>query len=149
MKQNNKTEYYLVNAESLPEVFVKVVEAKRCLETGEAATVAEAVERAGLSRSAFYKYKDAVVPFADMSRGRIVTFQVMLKDNQGVLSALLSIFAQSGANILTINQSIPVNGCAACTVSVEVSGLRATVEELMERMGGLNGVIKIDVLAGQ
>lgn len=140
--------YFIVEAGALPEIFLKVAEAKRMLETGEADTVNRAVQRVGISRSAFYKYKDAVQPFQDMKSGRIITFHAMLKDNPGVLSTVLSIFAASGANILTINQSIPINGCAALTVSAETSDMEMSVEELIHRLGEAGGVVKIEVLAG-
>lgn len=104
--------YYIVDAEALPEIFHKVVQARRMLDTGEAETVNQAVQLVGISRSAFYKYKDAVRPFQDMLHGRIVTFQMMLKDEPGILSHMLNLFASSGANILTINQGLPINGCA-------------------------------------
>ena len=98
--------YYIVAANALPEIFVKVAEAKRMMQTGEADTVGAATKQVGISRSAFYKYKDAVQPFNDMKAEHIITFYCMLKDNTGVLSSVLSVFATSGANILTINQSI-------------------------------------------
>ena len=91
--------YYIVDAEALPEIFRKVVDARRMLDTGEAETVNQEVQLAGISRSAFYKYKDAVRPFQDMLHGRIVTFQIMLKDEPGILSHVLNLFAGSGANI--------------------------------------------------
>ena len=106
-----KTKFYIVSADALPEIFIKVAEAKRMMQTGEADTVGAATRQVGISRSAFYKYKDAVQPFNNMKTGHIITFYAMLKDNPGVLSNVLSIFAGSGANILTINQSIPTNGC--------------------------------------
>ena len=99
--------------ERLPEIFVKVAEAKRMMQTGEAGHRGRRTRMAGISRSAFYKYKDAVQPFNDMKAEHIITFYCMLKDNTGVLSSVLAVFAASGANILTINQSIPTNGCAA------------------------------------
>ena len=99
--------YYIVAAEALPEIFLKVAEAKRMMQTGEADTVGAATRMAGISRSAFYKYKDAVQPFNDMKAEHIITFYAMLKDTAGVLSGMLSVFAASGTNILTINQSIP------------------------------------------
>ena len=110
-----KQKFYLVAADALPEVFLRVAEAKRMLQVGEAATVGEAARLVGISRSAFYKYKDAVQPFQNMHAGHIITFYALLKDNPGVLSNYLSIFANSGANILTINQTIPTNGCAGVT----------------------------------
>ena len=105
MDELGKTiKYYIVAADALPEIFIKVAEAKRMMQTGEVDTVGEATKRAGISRSAFYKYKDSVQPFNDMKSEHIITFYAMLKDTAGVLSRVLSVFASSGANILTINQ---------------------------------------------
>lgn len=143
-----KTKYYIVAAEALPEIFIKVAEAKRMMQTGEAGTVGAATRQVGISRSAFYKYKDAVQPFNNMKTGHIITFYIMLKDNPGVLSNVLSIFAGSGANILTINQSIPTNGCAAVTISAETSGLAESLEQLMGDVTALEGVLKFEILAG-
>jgi len=140
--------YYLVAAEALPDIFIKVAEAKRMLQTGEADTVGSATKQVGISRSAFYKYKDAVQPFNDMKAGRIITFYAMLKDNTGVLSSVLSIFANSGANILTINQSIPTNGCAAVTISAETSEMSETLDELISEVSAASGVVKFEILAG-
>ena len=143
-----KTKYYIVAAEALPEIFIKVAEAKRMMQTGEASTVGAATRQVGISRSAFYKYKDAVQPFNNMKTGHIITFYIMLKDNPGVLSDVLSIFAGSGANILTINQSIPTNGCAAVTVSAETSEMEETLEDLMAQVATAEGVVKFEILAG-
>ena len=143
-----KTKFYIVAAEALPDIFIKVAEDKRMMQTGEAETVGAATKQAGISRSAFYKYKDAVQPFNNMKSGRIITFYTMLKDNPGVLSNVLAIFAGSGANILTINQSIPTNGCAAVTISAETSDMEESLEELIGRVSGLEGVIRMEILAG-
>lgn len=140
--------YFLVEAAALPEVFLKVAEAKRMLETGEVSTVGEATAATGISRSAYYKYRDALMPFQNLMAGRIITFQMMLKDRTGVLSGILSILAYCGANILTINQTIPTNGWAMVTMSSETSDLRCSVEELMKRIGNLDGVVKAEVVAG-
>ena len=140
--------YYIVDAEALPEIFRKVVDARRMLDTGEAETVNQAVQLAGISRSAFYKYKDAVRPFQDMLHGRIVTFQIMLKDEPGILSHVLNLFAGSGANILTIKQGIPINGCAVVTVNAETSGLEGSLQELLARLNGAEGVLRGEILAG-
>lgn len=140
--------YYIVDAEALPEIFRKVVDARRMLDTGEAETVNQAVQLAGINRSAFYKYKDAVRPFQDMLHGRIVTFQIMLKDEPGILSHVLNLFAGSGANILTINQGIPINGCAVVTVNAETSGLEGSLQELLARLNGAEGVLRGEILAG-
>lgn len=126
--------YYIVEADALPEIFRKVVEARRMLDTGEAETVNQAVQLTGISRSAFYKYRDAVRPFQDMLHGRIVTFQIMMKDEPGILSQVLNFFADSGANILTINQGLPINGCAVVTVNAETSGLRGSLQELLAQL---------------
>ena len=140
--------YYIVDARALPEVFLKVAEAKRMLETGEAFTEGEATRRAEVSRSAFYKYKDMVMPFNNMRSGRIQTFYTLLKDKPGVLSTVLAIFASSGANILTINQSIPTNGCAAVTISAETSDMTESLEDLVNRVSSENEIIRFEILAG-
>ena len=140
--------YYIVDAKALPEVFLKVAEAKRMLETGEASTVGEATRQAEVSRSAFYKYKDMVMPFNNMRSGRILTFYTLLKDKPGVLSTVLAILAASGANILTINQSIPTNGCAAVTISAETSDMTDSLEELVHQVSSENEIIRFEILAG-
>ena len=140
--------YYIVEASALPEVFVKVAEAKRLLQTGQALTVNDATRLTGISRSAFYKYRDSVLPFQNMMTGRIITFQFMLHDQKGLLSSLLGIFAENKANIQTINSIIPTNGAALVTISAETIDLTITIEELLNRVGQLPGVIKAEVLAG-
>lgn len=140
--------YYIVEGSALPEIFRKVAEANRLLETGEAETVNDAVQKIGISRSAFYKYRDTVRPFNDMLSGRIITFQAILRDEPGVLSSILSIFATSGANILTINQSIPSNGCAAVTIAAATSGLLGTPEDMLRHMREQKGVLRFEILAG-
>ena len=140
--------YFIVEAEALPEIFLKVAQAKGLLETGEAATVNQATAMVGISRSAFYKYKDTVRPFNDMKSGRIVTVQFSLRDEPGVLSQLLNIFAETGGNILTINQGLPVNDCAVATIAAETSGLCLPLEELLSRTAAVQGVIRCEILAG-
>ena len=140
--------YFIVEASAMPEIFRKVAEAKRLLETGEETTVNRAAQAVGISRSAYYKYKDAVRPFTDMLHRSIVTFQTMLKDEPGILSGLLNVFAGTGVNILTINQNIPVNGCAVVTITAETSALRRSLEELLAAAGGSPGVLRCEILAG-
>ena len=140
--------YYLVAAEVLPEVILKVAEANRMLRAGEARTAQEAAKAVGISRSAFYKYRDAVQPFTELHTEHIVTFYALLKDVPGVLSNVLSIFAASGANILTINQSVPTDGCAAVTVSAETSPMTVTLEQLIAEASQLAGVVRFEILAG-
>lgn len=143
-----KPKYYIVEASALPEVFLKVVEAKHLLSTGKAATVNEATRMTDISRSAFYKYRDAIMPFQNMMTGRVITFQFLLYDEPGVLSAILSSFAKQGANILTINSIIPTNGCALVTISAETTEVTVSLEELLNLLGNTQGVIKAEVLAG-
>ena len=131
MAAGSKPKYYLVEASVLPEIFAKVIEAKELLETGQVRTVADAVARVDISRSAFYKYKDFVSPFQDMSRGHLVTFNLELLDRQGVLSSVLAIFAENGANILTINQSIPTSGVAPVTITAATENMQTTMEAFM------------------
>ena len=140
--------YYIVEAKALPEVFLKVAEAKWLLETGEVNTVNEAAKATGISRSAFYKYRDAIAPFQNMMAGRILTFQFLLRDVTGLLSSILTICAQSGANILTINQSIPTNGCASVTISAETTNMTEGVEEMVRALSVTTGVLKAEILAG-
>ena len=143
-----KPKYYLVDADMLPEIFLKVADAKERLQTGEAATVADAVGQVGISRSAFYKYKDAVHPFQDLKRGHIITFSLMLRDRPGALSGVLGVFAECSANILTINQSIPVNGAANVTISAETSAMTVEMEEMLTQLQAAEGVIRAEALAG-
>lgn len=140
--------YYLVEASAMPEVLLKVAEATRCLETGRAATVSEAVAMCGLSRSAYYKYRDSIKPFISSGQASMVTFHLVLEDAPGVLSGILREFALNGANILTINQSIPINGVASVTISARTESMSCDVSELMEKAGGLDGVAKIEIIAG-
>lgn len=140
--------YYIVEAEALPEVIRKVAQAKQLLEMGEKTTVNAAAQAVGISRSAFYKYKDAVRPFQDMLNGRIVTLQVTMRDEPGVLSGLLNLFAGTGVNILTINQNIPLDGKAMVTITAETSGLAHPLEDLLSLVERTAGVLKCEILAG-
>ena len=145
---SNKPKYYIVEASALPEVFLKVAEAKRLLSTGEASTVNEATRMTDISRSAFYKYRDAVLPFQNMMTGRIITFQLLLHDEPGLLSRVLDIFADSNANIITINSIVPTNGTAVVTVSAETMDLTVSLEEMLQALRAMQGIVKADILAG-
>ena len=146
MAKNPK--YYIVEASALPEVFLKVAEAKRLLSTGEATTVNDATRMTDISRSAFYKYRDAILPFQNMMTGRIITFQLLLQDEPGVLSIILSCFADRKANIITINSIVPTNGCAVVTISAETMDLTVSLEDLLRDLRQTKGVIKAEILAG-
>ena len=108
----------------------------------------EVAKITGISRSAYYKYRDAILPFQNMMNGRIITFQFLLHDEQGVLSTILTDFAQMGANILTINSIIPTNGCALVTISAETTEVSVTLEELLSRLQEIPNVLKAEILAG-
>lgn len=140
--------YFIVEAQAMPEVIQKVAQAKQLLEMGEESTVNAAAKAVGISRSAFYKYKDAVRPFNDMLHGRIVTIQVMLRDEPGVLSGVLNLFAGTGLNVLTINQNIPVGGQALVTITAETSNLAQPLEHLIGEGKKTPGVLKFEILAG-
>lgn len=144
----NKDKFYIVEASALPEVFLKVAEVKRLLSTGEAETVNDATRMIGISRSAFYKYRDAIMPFQNMMTGRIITFQFLLQDQQGVLSLILKLFAENGANIQNINSVSPSNGCAFLTITAETIGLTLSLEDLLHRLESVPGVIRAEILAG-
>ena len=145
---STKPKYYIVEASALPEVFLKVAEAKRLLSTGEASTVNEATKMTDISRSAFYKYRDAVLPFQNMMTGRIITFQMLLHDEVGLLSKILGIFTEAKANIITINSIVPTNGTAVVTISAETMDLTMSLEAMLHRINDCKGVVKAEVLAG-
>ena len=144
MEQASK--FLLVDQEVLPEVFLKVIEAKDYLQSGKAASSSEAARMAGLSRSAFYKYKHSVYKYTE-STSSIITLYTVLSDRPGVLSSLISAISSAGANILTINQNIPVSGVAAVSVSARTEGLQMTLDELLQNLRQLNGVERIENIA--
>ncbi len=148
MEQSQKPKYFIVESTVLPEIYLKVAEAKRLLETGEERTVNAATRRSGISRSAFYKYKDAIRPFQDMLHGRIVTIQILLRNEPGALSSVLNLLADQGGNVLTINQAIPNGSAAAVTVGLETGGLAGGLEELLAELRARPGVVRCEVLAG-
>ena len=148
MKKSTKPKYYIVKASALPEVFLKVVEAKRLLATGEAATVNDATNLTGIGRSAFYKYRDTITPFQDIGSSRILTFQILLHDEPGSLSKLLAVISHHQANIMTINSTIPTDGCGVVTIAAETNQLEVPLEDLMEEFRQVPGVIQADILAG-
>lgn len=145
---NQAPGYLLVESKVLPDVFLKVIEAKRLIASGRARSVNEAVKKAGISRSAFYKYKDSVHPFNESAGGRIMTLHTMLRDEAGVLSHLTGLLYRCGANILTINQNIPVAGIAPVTVSARVEGIQMTLDEMLMEIRKIDGVENIEVVSG-
>lgn len=143
-----RSKLYIVEGSMLPEVFIKVCEAKEYLETGAADTVAEAVAKAGISRSAFYKYKDAITPFRDIKRDQVLTLSILMHDRPGALSAVLAIFADNRVNILTINQSISANGAAMVTLSIMADAMSISLDELRAQVEALPAVMRLELLAG-
>jgi len=139
--------YYVVREELLPEAILKTIQVKEMLSRGEAATVHEAVERAGLSRSAFYKYKDGVYAMNELERERIATIALDLEHRSGVLSNVLGLVASLEGNVLAMNQSIPLQGFANVVISVDVSQLSGELSSLLELLRNQAGVRKATVIA--
>ena len=138
--------YYVVREDLLPEGILKTEQAKDLLRRGEASTVHEAAERVGLSRSAFYKYKDGVYPLEQASRERIATLSMDLEHRSGVLFQVLGMLAQGGGNVLTISQSIPLQGMANVVVTLDISGLAGPLAELVDRLRSQDGVKRAAVV---
>ena len=143
----DKIQYYVLKEKAVPEVLLKVVEAKRLIDSGKTASVQEATESVGISRSSFYKYKDDIFPFYDNTKGKTITLVVQMDDKQGLLSDLLHVVAVYRANILTIHQSIPVNGVATLTLSVEVREDTENVSSMIDELEVLDGIHYVKILA--
>ena len=144
-----KSKYFVVKQKAVPEVLLKVVEAKRLLESEKVETVQEATERTGISRSSFYKYKDDIFPFHQNAKGKTITFVIQMDDEPGLLSDVLKIVAEFRANILTIHQSIPINGIASLTLSVEVLPNTGDISQMIEEIEEKSGVQYLKILASE
>lgn len=142
-----KDNYYVVKQKALPEVLLKVVEAKRLLESQRAMTVQEATDRVELSRSSFYKYKDDIFPFRDNTKGKTVTFVIQIDDEPGLLSQVLGKIADYKANVLTIHQTIPINGIASLTMSVDILNETGNSSHMIEDIESLTGVHYLKILS--
>ena len=142
-----KEKYFLVRQKAVPEVLLKVVEAKKLLESEKVLTIQEATDVVGISRSSFYKYKDDILPFYDNTKGKTVTFVLQMDDERGLLSDLLRIVAVYKANILTIYQSIPVNSVATLTLSGEVRSDTGSLSAMAEEMEAMRGIHYVKILA--
>ncbi|MGN1328942.1 MAG: ACT domain-containing protein [Eubacterium sp.] len=141
----DKIKYYLVNSSILPEVFPKVITAKNLLASGEAASVSQAVRMAGISRSAYYKYKDAIFEYNTQDSDETATINAKLKDNAGVLSALMSEIYKAGANVLSVNQSVPVNSVADVSVTVRIAEMNISSDELVNSIKVIDGVTAVSL----
>jgi len=139
--------FYVVTKKAVPEVLLKVVEAKRLLDSEKVLTVQEATERVGISRSSFYKYKDDIFPFHENSKGRTINLVMQMDDEPGALSEVLRIVAEYQANILTIHQSIPINGIASLTMSIEVLQATRDLSEMIEEMRNKEEIHYVKILA--
>lgn len=141
------TEYYVVKKKAVPEVLLNVVEAKKLLDTHKCETVQDAVERVGISRSSFYKYKDDIFQFHDNSQGTTITITCEVDDEPGLLSDVLKVIADYGANILTIHQSIPINGSASLSLSIQILETTTDVSDMISVMESKRGVHSVRLIA--
>lgn len=141
------TKYFVVKQKAIPEVLLKVVEAKRLLESEKVLTIQEAVDEVGISRSSFYKYKDDIFPFHDNSQGTTITLTFQMDDEPGILSDVLKVIAEYRANILTIHQSIPINGIASLTLSIQVLQTTGDISRMIEQLENQPSVHHVKILA--
>ncbi|MCI8528590.1 MAG: ACT domain-containing protein [Lachnospiraceae bacterium] len=139
--------YFVVRQKAVPEVLLKVVEAKRLLESEKALTIQEAVDAVGISRSSFYKYKDDIFQFHDNAQGTTFTLMFQMDDEPGLLSDVLKIIAEYRANILTIHQSIPINGIASLSLSVQILQDTGDISRMIDRMENQQGVRHVKILS--
>jgi chorismate mutase len=142
-----KEQYYVVREKALPEVLLKVVEAKKLLDMHQAMTVQEATEQVGLSRSSFYKYKDDIYLFCDNNKGKTITFVIQIEDQPGILSKVLKTIAECKANVLTIHQAIPINGIASLTLSVDILNETNDSSKMLTDIEKLEGVHYLKILS--
>ena len=146
MAKPKQDKYYLVQEDILPEAIKKTIKVKEILKMGEVKTINEAVEKMDLSRSAYYKYKDYVFPFFEIAQGKIVSITISMMNDPGMLSAILNSVADHNGSILTINQDIPLQGIANCTISFETKNLIGSLEGLLDSIRTIQGVIKVDII---
>ena len=143
----DKVQYYVLKEKAVPEVLLKVVEAKRLIDSGKIVSVQEATESVGISRSSFYKYKDDIFPFHETDKGKTVTMVIQMDDEPGLLSGVLKGVAEFHANILTIHQSIPVNGIATLTLCVDILPQTGDVTEMVSKIENVEGIHYVKILA--
>ena len=144
---SEKTSFFVLKEKAVPEVLLKVVEAKRLLDSGKMTSVQDATEAVGISRSSFYKYKDDIFPFHENEKGKTVTMVIQLDDEPGILSLVLKTIADFHANVLTIHQSIPVNGIASVSLSIEVFPATGDVEVMKDSIESIQGIHYAKILA--
>lgn len=142
----DNTKYFVVRKKALPEVLLKVVETKRLLASEGSMTIQEAAEQAGISRSSFYKYKDDIFPFHENEKGQTITLVVQMDDTPGLLAEILKEVAYFRANILTIHQSIPLNGVATLTLSIEILSMTGNMSEMIDEIEEQSGVHYVKIV---
>lgn len=142
----NDEKYYLVSELILPEAIIKTANVKELLARGEAKTINEAVDKVGLSRSVFYKYRDGVFAFHRAVNNRVITLALLLEHKSGVLSTILNTVAAEAGNVLTINQNIPLQGVAHATVSIDTSAMKGSIDTLLKSISLIKGVSKVEII---
>ena len=145
-KITQKKKYFVVRERAVPEVLLKVVQAKKLLDSEKVSTVQEAAEQTGISRSSFYKYKDDIFPFHEETRGKTITFIIQMDDEPGILSVVLQTIAHFHGNILTIHHSIPINGIATLTLSVDILPGEGDAEAMIEEIESQEGIHYLKIL---
>lgn len=143
----DKKKLYLVNQEALPEVLIKTVRARELIESGEVRTASEAIERIGISRGAYYKYRDLIKPFYDRKSTRRFSLLMVVRDITGILSEILAILAEEKVSVLTINQNIPINGTANITITLEIPGADFDPYLLMDKLREISGMKKAEIIS--
>lgn len=146
-KMPGRDKLYIVSKEALSEVLKKTLYAKELLETKKVSNITEAIKKAGISRGAFYKYKDLIMPFYDMQSEKKITFLMVLEDVKGVLSKILNIMAKYNVNVITINQNVPIDKVANVTITVDTFETKIKAEDLLKKIGSVDGVKKIDIIS--
>jgi len=141
------SKYYMIREQAVPEVLLKVIEAKRLLDSGRVSSINEAANKTGISRSSFYKYKDDIFEFHDNAGGRTINLSFQIEDEPGVLSDILKVIASARANILTIHQSIPINGLASLSLSIQVLDTTSDISDMLSIIEEHRGVRNVKLLA--
>ena len=147
MDNQKEKRFLLISTDVCPEIFLKTVEAKKKIALYSGRSTTEILKEVGVGKSAFYKYRDHVFSYDKLDHGQVVTLYFVVEDFSGILASIVNKIAEAGGNILTINQSIPTNGCAAVTISAETSEMQESIEEMMARALALDGVVRFDILA--
>jgi len=142
-----RRKFYMVREDILPESIRKTALAKEMLARGEAENILDAVDKLGMARSTYYKYRDGVFPLFNADNAEIITVSLLLKHLSGILSGVLNCVATLQGNVLTINQNLPLHGVAYVTLSISIKELTVSVQELLEALKSLNGVLNVELVA--